>query len=300
MIRYFVLSALLLQFAFVAGATSLSSQTLPESTPPGSSPGVPTVVMPAGVEFAPILLEDVTAIEVDQVSEASIARFEVPVETARAFAVGYVTERGGFDQPLSACLYLPKVDVDGRVLAHFFLFSTDSSCVSFAHLSTQVADIVARARAELDGTGPPSALEHSAHLISAPDYYSISVSAYSFRPPLQLAHRGLPLFLMKPPELPGSCAASAAPEQIVLTQMDSVYEAVGYRCSGELFLYSPYVEREVSPDEALQPDLPGTLLRWRTNVLYSGDFAAEGLERLNRRWMQRIALGHQIEQGGGQ
>lgn len=300
MIQRFALLVLTSQFVLFLGAAPLRGQTHPESAPRVDGSDAITVAIPAGLELAPISLEDVIAIEEDQVSEASLARFEVSVETARSFAFGYVAERGGYDEPFSECLYLPKLDVDGRVLAHFFLLSTDAQCTSFAHLSAEAGAIVARARSQIDGTGPPSVWQHAAHVLSAPDYYTISVSAYAFRPPLQHAHRGLPLFLMAPSELPRTCAASAMPEQIVLAHLDDVHEAIGYRCAEELVLYSPYAERQMSPEEALQPDLPGTLLRWRTNVLYSGDFAAEGLERLNRRWMDRIALGERVRRGGVQ
>ena len=300
MMRRFARLISTLVFALCLSALSAWGQTLPESSPHTSVPGVVIVATPAELELAPISLDDVIAIEEAQVSEASIARFEVSVEAARSFAFGYVTERGGYDEPLWECLYLPKVDVDGRVLAHFFLFSTDGQCADFAHLSAQATGIVAGARSELHGAGPPSALQHAAHLLSASDYYSITVSAYSFRPPVQLGHRGLPLFLMTPPELPGHCAEPVVPEQIVLAHLDELHEAVGYRCAGELILFSAYAGQLMSPEESLQPDLAGTLLRWRTNVLYSGDFAAEGLERLNRRWRDRIALGQRVRRGGVQ
>jgi hypothetical protein len=246
----------------------------------------------------PITMMDVERIEDGRASEATLARFEVPAEAARHFARGFIIERGELDQPFEECLYLPKLDIDGRVLGHFFVFSTDRSCRDWGNLVQQAAQVVEQARAETPDEAPDSAWQLRAHELTAESFYTISVSGYLFRPPLDLSHRGLPLFLMVPAELPTSCGSHPRPEAIVLADDDTVYEAVSYPCRGGSVRYSHYALREMSDDEALWPDLPATLSNWKLNVQYSGSYAEEGLEHLNWRWFGRMRTSAPGDDGG--
>ena len=74
-------------------------------------------------------------------------------------------------------------------------------------------------------------------------------------PPLTLSHRGLPLFLMVPADLPASCGALPMPNAVVLAHDDTLYEAVSYACHGGPFLYSHYALREMRPDGTVAASL---------------------------------------------
>lgn len=286
-----LLAGLLGLLGYVADAAAQSGEGGGDAPPHELLPTPPALPPP---EIRPITLGEVTLIEDGAASQETLARFEVSVAAARQFARGYILEREILPAPFFECLYLPKVDARDHVLGHFFLFSTEADCSDYAWLSAVAASAAESGREETSAEAAPSAWLHRAHQLTADRFFSITVSGYAFRPPLDLAHRGLPRFLLDPVELPETCPGSVEPDAIILAHDDTVHEAVSYPCSQGTLWYSHYARREMGADEALRPDLAATLSTWKLNVIYSGDLAAEGLERLNRRWMSRIEAGRQM------
>jgi hypothetical protein len=302
--RRFVLLSLLAGLLALLGCVADASAQSREGggdAPPDELLATPPALPPP--EIRPVTLADVTLIEDGAASPETLARFQVSTAAARQFARGYILEREILPAPFFECLTLPKVDAEGHVLGHFFLFSTEAECNDYAWLSAVAARAAERGREETSAEAPSSAWLYRAHQLTADRFFTITVAGYAFRPPLDLAHRGLPRFLLDPVELPETCPGSVEPDAIILAHDDTLHEAVSYPCSQGTLWYSHYARREMGADEALRPALAATLSTWKLNVIHSGDFAAEGLERLNRRWMFRIEAGRQNPDpslGGGQ
>ncbi|MBN1946968.1 MAG: hypothetical protein JW797_14940 [Bradymonadales bacterium] len=275
-------------------------QTLAQGTGGQLSPGpvevTPTPVVVEPIQFQPIQLEEVERIEQVVASPQTLSRYQVSEEMARQVARGHVLSQGYLSEPLTECLYLPKQDIEGHVIGHFFLFSSVAECSRYEVLADIAQQVSELARAEMSMSTARSAWQLRAHELTAEQFYSVTISGYQFRPPLELGHRGLPLFLMDLASLPEGCEDGPHPEVIFLAHRDSLYEAVLYQCNQGPVLYSHYAGRVMGLEEALFTDIETTLAEWRQMVLDPWGPGTAGLEELNQRWLVNFEAGS-LQQG---
>lgn len=178
-------------------------------------------------------------------------RFRVGRDTARQWALGWLSARGELAGPARVCFDLPWLDAGGATVAWEFVLTDLPDCNGWG-------DLVRHARA-LRGAGAavaPGAEELRARTErSARHFFTLAVSAWSFRHPLRDGVKGLPFRWIAFDRLPEALAARGVEPAAVypLGGAGGLVEAVDYRAGGERVLFSHHAGRVVQPDE----------LRWR-------------------------------------
>ncbi|MBN1771225.1 MAG: hypothetical protein JXB32_08200, partial [Deltaproteobacteria bacterium] len=186
-----------------------------------------------------------------------LERFRVDRDTARRWAVGWLAQRAELAGPAHVCFELPWLDAAGEVVAHQFVLTDLPDCGGWS-------DLLGHARALADGARMPAfvgaesadAGELRARTTrSARHFFTLAVSAWSFRHPLRDGVKGLPFWLIAFDRLPAEVLVrQSVPTALYpLGNAGGLVEALDYRAGGERLLFSHHAARAVDPGE----------LRWR-------------------------------------
>lgn len=228
---------------------------------PPSLDGPATGAVARAAETAPPAARPATfaglAPEVLELSDADLARpevlerFRVGRDAARRWALGWLAARGELAGPVRVCFELPWLDADDATVAWEFVLTDLPDCDGWGDLLRH-----ARALRGASAEGVPGEAEWRARTErSARHFFTLAVSAWSFRHPLRDGVKGLPFRWIAVDRLPEAPATRGMEPAAVypLGGAGGLVEAVDYRAGGERVLFSHHAGREVRPEE----------LRWR-------------------------------------
>lgn|GEM_PF-2830458 len=212
-----------------------------ETPPPATRPS----------EFAGLGPELLDLSDADRTRPEVLDRFRVGRDVARRWAVGWLAARGELAGPVRVCFELPWLDADDATVAWEFVLTDLPDCNGWG-------DLLRHARAlggASAGRAPGEAEWRARTDRSARHFFTLAVSAWSFRHPLRDGVKGLPFRWIAFDRLPETLATRGMEPAAVYPLGDGggLVEAVDYRAGGERVLFSHHAGRKVRPEE----------LRWR-------------------------------------
>ncbi len=223
-------------------------------------------------------------------------RFAVSRGVAERWALNRVMARQVLSGTPSICFYLPVRNGAEELIAHQLIITDLAACSTFGDLRARTEEINDRARQNLalavSGSEPtPDEVRERARL-SGEHFYTVSVSAHSFRHPLRDGVSGLPIWAVALDQLPARCSDCAPVASYPVGDAAGLVEVVEYRSAGGGLLYSHYRAREVQPDEL--PVFQRTeddYERWRAAVMHRyGEALDERIAAQNALWNRYLTL----------
>jgi hypothetical protein len=217
-------------------------------------------------------------------TQIELNRFRVSSETARTYAHNYIVSKHLLSGPITECLYLPKTDSEGLIFEHFFVFSNLEGIDSLSELKTHAETYRKKALLEFPETTGRSQLTNKLHHLSASNFYTISISALSYKAPLKFAHHGLPHFIIEP----ATIKILGRPQSIVICSLDKDHEAIVYHGPDAKLVYSHHSHRQILPEMTLKIDLARSLKKWADKVTTINQQDPTALQRHNLRWQRHL------------
>lgn len=214
-----------------------------------AAPAPPAVF--AGLGPAALALSDA-----ELARPAVLDRFRIDRDTARRWALGWLAARAELPGPAHVCFELPWLDAAGAVVAHQFVLTDLPDCGGWNDLLRHArapADITRPAVAAASPAGPEELRARTER--SARHFFTLAVSAWSFRHPLRDGVKGLPFWSLAFDRLPADVLARGVAPVAVhpLGNAAGLVEALDYPAANGRLLFSHHAARTVDPGE----------LRWR-------------------------------------
>lgn len=188
-------------------------------------------------------------------------RFRVERDTARRWALGWLAARDELAGPARVCFELPWLDAGGETVAWEFVLTDLPDCAGWE-------DLTRHARSLANAAGPSGSAEdlRARTERSARHFFTLAVSAWSFRHPLRDGVKGLPFRLIAFDRLPEAMRRRGIEPAAIYPMGDAggLVEAVEYRVGLERFLFSHHAARAVEPAELRwRFDAAAALAEWR-------------------------------------
>lgn len=209
--------------------------------------------------------------------------------TARAFALGYAEREMAMQPPLTVRLVLPVTDSVDTLIARQVILSSGRGAVE-GHDELE-AEVAAAVRSLDDGGEQVSFRQ--IHEATAERYFTINVAAYTFRHPINWAHRGVPRWLTEGDELRRRCPAGAAPRAVLpAAGVPGAGRLVRYDCGGQPLYYSHVAGAAFAPAAVRTRHIPARAFRrWAERTAEGYDDPLARLDFLESLWLRYLPEG---------
>jgi hypothetical protein len=222
-----------------------------------------------------------------RIDAAFTTSFQVNATQAEIYARRFATSQKYIGSQATLCLSLPIGSANHGPRAWQFVYAMEDKCSTWASLMDQAAEYWKTTKAS-EGNAPVAQSHISrAMLASRSGFFSIAVSAYSFRHPLYEAHRGLPLWVLRASidrDVSKKCDPKSVHPLKDATRAESV--AIGYQCGKDKRLYHHRSMKNVRPEQlaTIRPAEQALVRLGRVTQKKYGARLDDRVDFLNRRW----------------
>jgi hypothetical protein len=227
----------------------------------------------------------------DQIQSVIDRCLTIDETTARAFALGYAEIEMGMQPPLQVRMVLPVADSQGTLIARQVILSSgQGSSEGFDELSAEISHEVRSA-----GSEGSQVTFGQVYQATTESYFTINVSAYLYRHPINHAQRGVPRWLAEQDDVRRRCPSDLEPQAILPAEgIPGAGRIVRYDCGGEPLLYSHDAQVIFAPAAVRTLHIPArTFTRWAERTSQGYNDPSARLAFLEGLWLRYLPVGFQ-------